>query len=131
MKTFTFKYDPHPTKTAFNAISRSVKAGKGSIRKDEIACRSMDDMMKIMSKIRFQLFTTIVEKAPDSVTELAKMLDKDLGNVLKDVRILESLGLVELKRRKAKRGTKIRPVALYDRIVFECEPKQGKKASGF
>jgi predicted transcriptional regulator len=91
MKTFTFKYDRHPRKTAFEGIARAQKTGRGEIQKDEISCRSMDEMMKVMTKTRFQIFTSILETAPESLTELADTLGKDLGNVMKDIQVLESL----------------------------------------
>ena len=128
MKTFTFRYDPSPRKSAIASIQKTMKSGKPDIEPDSIACRSMDDMMKLMTKSRFQIFTAIVEKAPDSLTELAEALGKDLGNVLRDAKVLESLGLIELKKLPARRGTKLKAIALYERIIFECEPMKEKKA---
>jgi predicted transcriptional regulator len=131
MKTFTFRYDPHPRKSALSSIQQTLRTGKAEIEKDSISCRSMEEMIKIMTKSRFQVFTTLVEKSPESLTELAKNLGKDLGNVLRDAKILESIGLISLKRAPGRRGEKIKPFALYDRILFECEPKPEKKVSGF
>ncbi len=127
MKTFTFRYDPHPRKSAMASIQKSLKTGSPDIERDSIACKSMDDMMKLMTKTRFQIFTAIVEKAPESLTELAEVLDKDLGNVLRDAKVLESLGLIELCKSPGKRGEKVKPVALYQRIIFECEPKKAQQ----
>lgn len=127
MKTFTFRYDPHPRRSAIKSIEKSLRSGKAAIDQDSIACKSVEDMVKLMTKTRFQVFTAIVEQAPDSLTELAKILDKDLANIQRDVRVLESLGLVELEKLAARRGEKLKPRALYDRIVFECEPKRERK----
>lgn len=124
MKTFTFRYDSHPRKSAMTSIQKSLRTGDIDIERDSIACKSMDDMMKLMTKTRFQVFTAIVEKAPGSLTELADVLKKDLGNVLRDAKVLQSLGLIELQKSPGRRGEKIKPVALYQRIVFECEPKK-------
>jgi predicted transcriptional regulator len=57
------------------------------------------------------------------------VLDKDLGNVLRDAKVLESLGLIELQKSPGRRGEKIKPVALYHRIIFECEPKKEQAAA--
>jgi predicted transcriptional regulator len=129
MKTLTFKYDPHPRKTALEAMAKAQKIDRGEIQKDEISCRSMEEMMKVMTKTRFQIFTAVLETSPNSLTELAEVLGKDLGNVMKDIKVLESLGLIELERSKGKHGEKVKPVALYDRIIFECEPKRYRRAS--
>jgi predicted transcriptional regulator len=130
MKTFTFRYDPHPRKSAMASFAKSLKTGAVDIECDSIACKSMEDMMKLMTKARFQVFTAIVEKSPESLTELASVLDKDLGNVLRDAKVLESLGLIELQKIPGKRGEKIKPVALYQKIIFECEPKKVQQAAG-
>jgi len=129
MKTFTFRYDPHPRKSAIASIQKSLKSGISDIERDSIACKSMADMMKLMTKTRFQIFTAIVEKAPSSITELAEVLGKDLGNVLRDAKVLESLGLIELQKLPGRRGEKLKPVARYQRIIFECEPKKEQEAS--
>jgi len=129
MKTFTFRYDPHPRKSAMASISKSLKTGAIDVERDSIACKSMDDMMKLMTKTRFQVFTAIVEQAPESLTDLAEVLEKDLGNVLRDTKVLESLGLIKLQKFPGRRGEKIKPVALYRRIVFECEPKRHQQAA--
>lgn len=128
MKTFTFRYDPHPRKSAISSIHKSLKTGAIDIDQDSIACKSMDDMMKLMTKSRFQVFAAIVEKTPESLTELADILEKDLGNVLRDAKVLESLRLIELKKSPGRRGEKVKPIALYQRIVFECKPKKAREA---
>jgi hypothetical protein len=38
MKTFTFRYDPHPRKSAMAGISKSLKTGAVDIERDSIAC---------------------------------------------------------------------------------------------
>ena len=129
MKTFTFRYDPSPRNSAMTSIAKSLKTGAIDIERDSIACKSMDDMMKLMTKARFQLFAAIVEKAPGSLTELAAVLEKDLGNVVRDVKVLESLGLIEFQKSPGRHGEKLKPVALYQRIIFECEPKKEQRAA--
>ena len=62
------------------------------------------------------------------MTELSEFLGKDIGNVFEDVKVLESLGLIELRRHKGKRREKQQPLSLYDRIIFECEPRHQKVA---
>ncbi|MCM0607004.1 MAG: hypothetical protein KA715_13015 [Xanthomonadaceae bacterium] len=127
MKTFTFQYDPHPLKSAFASIERSMKTGHVDIQKDSITCKSTEDMMTLMTKSRMKVFSATLEKSPESLTELADSIEKDLGNTLKDAKVLESIGLIELKRLPGKQGEKLKPIALYQRIVFECEPRKVKK----
>jgi predicted transcriptional regulator len=51
---------------------------------------------------------------------LAKLLNKDYGNVWRDAKILESMGIIELK----KVGPEVQPIALYERIVFDLSTKR-------
>jgi len=56
-----------------------------------------------------------VEKKPNNLTELSRLLNKDYANVWKDVQALQGLEIIKLK----KEGKEIRPIALYERIVFD------------
>jgi predicted transcriptional regulator len=124
MKIFTFFYEKNPKKSAIEAMKKVLKTGKSDIRDDELICDSMDAMLKIMSKSRFDVFAAIVEHRPDSLYELAKSLGKDAGNVLRDAKALESLGLIKLIQAKDGDRERLKPEALYDKIVFEFEPKK-------
>lgn len=129
MKTFTFRYDPRPGRSALEGIRKAMKTGKGEIQDASITCSSFEEMVRLMTQSRAEAFTAIVQEKPESITELAQILGKDVGNVQRDVTALESLGLIELRRQSARRGIRIRPVAKYQKFVFEYEPKRVKKAS--
>ena len=124
MKIFTFRYERSPRKSALEAMKRAIATGHIDVRDDEMACDSMDAMLKLMSKSRFEMFAAIVEHKPNSLYELAKVLGKDPGNVLRDSKTLESLGLIKLVALKDGDREKLKPQALYDKIVFEFEPKK-------
>lgn len=128
MKTFTFRYSPHPARSALDGIRKTIKTGKGEIQDDSVTCSSYEEMVRLMTQSRAEAFTAIVQEEPASITELAQILGKDVGNVQRDVTALESLGLIELKRQSARRGVRIKPVAKYQKFVFEYEPKKLKKA---
>ncbi|CAG8566786.1 14698_t:CDS:2 [Cetraspora pellucida] len=61
------------------------------------------------------MFDTLAKKKPSSLTELTKLVNRNYNDVLKDADILESMGIIKLE----KKGSEIRPVTLYDRIVFD------------
>jgi predicted transcriptional regulator len=127
MKTFTFRYDPRPARSALECVRKAIKSGKGEIQVDSITCGSYEEMTRLMTQSRAEAFAVIVRSEPESITELAKTLGKDVGNVQRDVTALQSLGLIELKRETARRGVRIKPVARYQRFVFEYEPKKMKR----
>jgi predicted transcriptional regulator len=124
MKTFVFRYEKNPRKSALQAMKRAITSGKVDVRDHEMVCDSMDSMLKLMSKTRFAVFAAIIEHRTNSLYELAKILDKDAGNVLRDAKVLESLGLIKLVPVKEGQREKLMPKALYDKIVFEFEPQK-------
>ena len=124
MKTFTFRYERSPRKTALAAMKRAIKTGNADVSGDEMICDSMDAMLKLMSKTRFDAFAAIVERRPKSLYDLSNLLDKDPANVLRDARALEALGLIKLKTAKAGERERLVPVPVYERIVMEFEPKK-------
>ena len=128
MKIFTFRYEKNPKKSALAAMRNAAKTGKPDVRDNELICDSMDAMLKIMSKARFEVFAAIVEHKPDSLYELAEILGKDNANVLRDVKSLETLGLIKLVSVKDGERERFKPESLYDKIVLEFQPKKLAKA---
>jgi predicted transcriptional regulator len=81
----------------------------------------------LMPRARFETFTAIVENNPKSIYELAKTLGKDEANVLREVRALEGLGLVEIKESTESGRKSLKPKPLFSKVVFEIQPKISKK----
>jgi predicted transcriptional regulator len=118
------RYEKNPKRSVLEAMKRAINTGVPDIRGDELVCDSMEAMLKIMTRSRFEAFAAIVEKRPNSVYELARVLGKDQGNVLRDVKSLESLGLIKLKSVKDGERERLMPMPLYNKIVLEFEPKK-------
>ena len=129
MKVFTFKYQKNPVGSAIDEMEHIIHAGLQKIKEDELICDSSEVINKIMSPSRLDLFVAIVERQPNSLYELAQILGKDQSQVLKDAKTLESLGLIELLEVSGEGRAKLKPKALYDKIVFEVEPKQVAKSA--
>ena len=125
MKVFKFRYERNPKKSVLSAMKRAIRSGVPDVRDDEMVCDSMASMLKLMSKSRFEVFAAIVEHKPASLQELARAMDKDPGNVLRDAKALEGLGLVRLVQSRGNR-TRMKPEALFDKIVFEFQPKAAR-----
>jgi predicted transcriptional regulator len=129
MKTFTLKLERQPVKKMIAAMKRAVKTGIPEIHEHELRCGSVESMMRVISKSKFEAFAAIVDYKPKTLNELADQLHKDLGNVSRDVRSLEALGLIKLRKEDANDTRKVRPIALYDQILFDFSASS-KKASG-
>ncbi len=124
MKVFTFRYEKNPRESALAAMKKAIETGVPEIHDGELVCDSMDSMLRLISKSRFEVFAAIVEHKPGSLYELAKVLEKDPSNVLRDTKALELLGLVKLVEVADSERGKLKPQALYDKIVFEFEPQK-------
>lgn len=126
MKTFTFKLIKAPLKHTFARIDRAVTTGIVDINNSEMLCDSYESMIQTMSKARFRVFEAILKEKPESLSELARVLNSDISNISKNVEALRLLGLVNIEEKKtdaAGRDWK-KPIALYDRIVFDLSPKK-------
>ncbi len=128
MKTFTFRYNAHPRKESLAAIREVIRTGKSDVRSNEMIFSDFAGLFKLLTKSRLDLFAKIAENNPDSLTELAKLCDKDLGNIQRDVTVLESIGLIRLEKHPGQRRERVKPVPLYDRVLLEYAPKKMKAA---
>jgi predicted transcriptional regulator len=128
VKTFTFRYHPNPRKESLSAIREVMRTGKPDIRSNEMMFSDFAGLFKLLTKNRLDLFAKIAENNPDSLTELAKLCDKDLGNIQRDVTVLESIGLIRLEKHPGQRRERVKPVPLYDRVLLEYAPKKLKAA---
>src|SRR6185436_15408234 len=120
-KTFTFKYDPTISlEKTFAEMNEVVRTGKSSIHLNQISFASLKDITEELTSPRPKLFACLVEKKPQSLYQLAKLLKRDYANVYKDVKSLVAMGVIKLQ----KDGEKIKPIPLYERIAFdfnECQ----------
>jgi len=129
MKTFTFRYQPKATpKDLFSRLEKAAKTKVRDIEKDQTSSNSIPAILSTMSAGRIQLFYAIADEKPDSIYQLAQSLHRDQANVIRDVRVLEGLGLIELLTEKDGERERSRPVALYDRLVFDFGEVRAKES---
>lgn len=120
MKTFTFRYDPKTSLSGmFDEFKKAVKHGASRPRSNELTASSVAALLTAMTAVRIELFYAIAKQKPESVYQLAKFLGRDPANVLREVKALEGMGLITLKTFKGEGREKLKPVANYDRVVFD------------
>jgi predicted transcriptional regulator len=61
---------------------------------------------------------TIKTEKPSSVRQLSKIAKRDVKNVSTDIKFLEQVGLVDIKRNDETKK-EITPSVSYDKILFE------------
>lgn len=98
------------------------KAFKGEFigiqKKNEIVFFNFEAASKVFSKNRMQILQTIAQEKPDSIYELAKILEKDFKSVHTDVKYLTGIGLIELQETDNVRSG-LKPIALFSGIEFD------------
>ncbi|MDP1758207.1 MAG: MarR family transcriptional regulator [Thermodesulfovibrionales bacterium] len=97
---------------------KKLEAGK-KVRKEEgIYFDSIDNMRAVLTNNRLLILKIIRERKPNSVYELAKMLDRDLKNVNQDLKLLADVGLVTLEKIEDDKKRVI-PHVDYGKILLE------------
>ncbi len=119
MKTFTFRYAPHEP-TIGHRMMEAVRTGKPDVRPDELVSRSLKGLLAVASESKLEIFEAILKEKPASLYELAEKVGKNQSYVLKEVRVLEALGLIRLHRENDGGRERLRPEALYSKIIIDC-----------
>ena len=98
-----------------NQLFEKVKQGEISESEPQkIVARNTDDIGKILTRERIRLLHVIRQNKPESISELARMLDRKESNVHNDITFLEGIGLLEIK--KGGNNVKKIPVVDYDAL---------------
>jgi predicted transcriptional regulator len=118
MKTFTFKYVPN--EPSIRKRIKQASTGEAHVKPDELISNDLKTLLKLITASRLVIFGVIFSQKPNSVYSLAKKLDKPQPFVLKEVRVLESLGLISLLRELDGGRERLKPVALYSKVVIDC-----------
>ncbi len=80
--TFIFRYDPESNvDRLFADFWKSVDGKLQSVEPHIIRSSSIEALTTNLNKSRLEIFTALVEKKPNSLTELAQLLQKDYGLV--------------------------------------------------
>jgi predicted transcriptional regulator len=102
----------------FKNTLNALRAGRKVTKHTGVYFISVEAMRQVLTEPRLALLHVIRTRRPQSLTELAKLVNRDFKNVRADVKVLSDLGLVE-----AKAGPRLRDaISLsvpYQRIQFE------------
>ena len=96
-------------------VARKIDRGE-DISYEKLVFDSYEAFRRVMTPERLKILHVIREEQPKSIYELAKLLGRDRRNVIKDLEILEMLGLVEFEEEKHGKRRSRRPVVPYDEI---------------
>lgn len=80
---------------------------------------SDEEITKIFTKERLRLIRAIMEKKPQNISWLAKIVDRDLSAVERDLKILEGFEIVKLE----KTGKEVMPIIEKKALILPLYPK--------
>ncbi len=80
---------------------------------------SIEAVRKFLTDNRLELWRAIRDKKPNSISELASMVDRNFADVHQDLSILVEVGLVDLRKPKGVKTRAKKPISLADQLHFE------------
>jgi predicted transcriptional regulator len=82
-KIFIFQYDPNASpKRMFENFKESVETGKKNLQpKNVLVSNSLEAIYRSITPARLEIFTCLIAKKPNNLTELANLLKRDYANV--------------------------------------------------
>jgi predicted transcriptional regulator len=91
----------------FQEIENDLKAGQRlRVQGSELVFASLTDMARTLTPKRLDLLRLLRRQRPSSVRALAQLAGRDPKNVLADVKVLETLGLIEDEGERKERHRK-------------------------
>ncbi len=105
------------------AVARGER--RGASGEPKVWFTSTESFAKVLSAGNRELLRVVVEKAPTSLDELARMTGKAKSNLSRTLRTMENYGLVQLVR--GDRG-RVTPKVIYDRVELDLPLTASRKA---
>ena len=102
----------------FVKTGEAIKRGEIVKKEKGVFFESIEGFRKALTPKRLELLHLIKEKHPESLQELARLTKRDMKSIVTDIKILEDLELIDMKRKKEGRRESV-PTVEYDRINLD------------
>ncbi len=100
------------------SAAKALDEGKTPKRRSGVFFESLNAVRTVLTDKRLELWRTIRDRKPESISTLAEMVHRNFRSVHRDVMFLKELGLITLKKSKGQRGDLQSPVSLADELVL-------------
>ncbi len=100
-----------------NALSHLRKGEKVAPHRG-ISFETIDTLRKIITPKRLELLHMIKQHSPQSIYELAKLVNRDLKSVNTDIQILADFDMITLEEHQEERK-KVKPIVHFDKLNVE------------
>lgn len=95
-------------------VARKIDRGE-DVKHEKVVFESYEAFRSVLTPERLRILHVIKEYKPGSIYELSKILGRDRRNLMKDLELLETVGLIEMVDVPGRRKRKT-PVVSYDEI---------------
>lgn len=96
------------------ACAAAEAAQEGKQTPAVVSFEKAENLQRLLTDSRVEVLRTIMDEAPDSISELAEQLNRDLESVKMDVEIFVECGIAYYSRQ----GNSDKPVIPYEAIEF-------------
>ena len=100
-------------------IARKIDRGVKIKPVKGVFFESLEAVRNVLTEKRLEVWRTIRDRKPQSISELAKLLNRGFRIVHSDVQLLVAVGLIALKEEAGLRGRRQRPTSLADKVEFQ------------
>ncbi len=102
----------------FAGAAKAIERGEKVRPEKGVYFASIESFRKALTPKRLELLHLIKTKHPRSLQELARISRRNIKSIVTDVKMLESLDLIDMKRKKEGRRESV-PTVDYDKIDLE------------
>lgn len=99
-------------------VMGALRRGEEVPRHEELSFENLEALRKVLTPKRLELLHIIKQDQPESVYELAGLVQRDAKNVTEDLHYLEELGIISLQHSHDERE-RIKPLLETDRLQVE------------
>lgn len=99
----------------FAETFKKAQQGERLEKKEGVFFENVAALRAFITPRRIELIRAIHQMKPQSAYELAQLVKRDVKSVMTDLAVLESLGLVELRKEEEK----VQPLVEYDSLQVE------------
>lgn len=96
-------------------------SGDKSTAKDSYDFDGLVSLKKLLSKEKARILDAIKYKKPDSIYELAKILNKPFKATFDDVKLLERFGFIKITKEKVNNRERAKPTIVSDHIIIHVK----------
>lgn len=99
------------TPGAFTSIFKRLRGDKS-----EYDFSGISDLRQLLSNEKAKILNIIKTKNPESIYQLAKLLQRDFKAVREDIKLLEKYGFIELKSEIKGNRKRLKPIIVIDTL---------------